>query len=46
MGVGGTYDVVAGKVNRAPAWMQKVWSRVVLSSSSRASQNVAALPNH
>jgi N-acetylglucosaminyldiphosphoundecaprenol N-acetyl-beta-D-mannosaminyltransferase len=23
MGVGGTYDVVAGKVNRAPAWMQK-----------------------
>ncbi|WP_345772823.1 WecB/TagA/CpsF family glycosyltransferase [Vibrio sp. Isolate23] len=22
MGVGGTFDVVAGKVNRAPAWMQ------------------------
>ena len=25
MGVGGTFDVVAGKVKRAPAWMQK-WS--------------------
>lgn len=23
MGVGGTFDVVAGKVNRAPQWMQK-----------------------
>ncbi|WP_370514799.1 WecB/TagA/CpsF family glycosyltransferase [Endozoicomonas sp. OPT23] len=23
MGVGGTFDVVAGKVNRAPLWMQK-----------------------
>ncbi len=23
MGVGGTFDVVAGKVNRAPSWMQK-----------------------
>ncbi|MBV7299599.1 WecB/TagA/CpsF family glycosyltransferase [Enterovibrio paralichthyis] len=23
MGVGGTFDVVAGKVNRAPVWMQK-----------------------
>ncbi len=23
MGVGGTFDVVAGKVNRAPPWMQK-----------------------
>lgn len=23
MGVGGSFDVVAGKVNRAPAWMQK-----------------------
>lgn len=23
MGVGGTFDVVAGKVNRAPEWMQK-----------------------
>ncbi|WP_039850137.1 WecB/TagA/CpsF family glycosyltransferase [Grimontia indica] len=23
MGVGGTFDVVAGKVNRAPIWMQK-----------------------
>lgn len=23
MGVGGTFDVVAGKVNRAPKWMQK-----------------------
>lgn len=22
MGVGGTFDVVAGKVNRAPVWMQ------------------------
>jgi N-acetylglucosaminyldiphosphoundecaprenol N-acetyl-beta-D-mannosaminyltransferase len=24
MGVGGTFDVVAGKVKRAPQWMQKV----------------------
>jgi N-acetylglucosaminyldiphosphoundecaprenol N-acetyl-beta-D-mannosaminyltransferase len=24
MGVGGSFDVVAGKVNRAPVWMQKV----------------------
>ena len=24
MGVGGTFDVVAGEVNRAPIWMQKV----------------------
>jgi N-acetylglucosaminyldiphosphoundecaprenol N-acetyl-beta-D-mannosaminyltransferase len=24
MGVGGTFDVVAGKVNRAPFWMQKI----------------------
>ena len=23
MGVGGTFDVVAGKVKRAPIWMQK-----------------------
>ncbi|PTP14234.1 glycosyltransferase [Vibrio sp. 10N.286.51.C3] len=23
MGVGGTFDVIAGKVNRAPVWMQK-----------------------
>lgn len=23
-GVGGTFDVVAGKVNRAPGWMQNV----------------------
>ena len=23
MGVGGTFDVVAGKVSRAPMWMQK-----------------------
>ena len=23
MGVGGTFDVVAGKVKRAPQWMQK-----------------------
>jgi N-acetylglucosaminyldiphosphoundecaprenol N-acetyl-beta-D-mannosaminyltransferase len=23
MGVGGTFDVVAGKVKRAPRWMQK-----------------------
>ncbi len=23
MGVGGTFDVVAGKVNRAPVWMQE-----------------------
>ena len=24
MGVGGSFDVVSGKVNRAPLWMQKV----------------------
>ncbi|MBU2676281.1 MAG: WecB/TagA/CpsF family glycosyltransferase [Gammaproteobacteria bacterium] len=24
MGVGGTFDIVAGKVDRAPAWMQKI----------------------
>ena len=23
MGVGGSFDVIAGKVNRAPLWMQK-----------------------
>jgi N-acetylglucosaminyldiphosphoundecaprenol N-acetyl-beta-D-mannosaminyltransferase len=23
MGVGGTFDVVAGKVSRAPVWMQR-----------------------
>ena len=23
MGVGGTFDVISGKVNRAPLWMQK-----------------------
>jgi N-acetylglucosaminyldiphosphoundecaprenol N-acetyl-beta-D-mannosaminyltransferase len=29
MGVGGSFDVVAGKVSRAPRWMQRVgleWS--------------------
>ena len=23
MGVGGTFDIVSGKINRAPIWMQK-----------------------
>lgn len=26
MGVGGSFDVVAGKVKRAPEWMQKIHS--------------------
>jgi N-acetylglucosaminyldiphosphoundecaprenol N-acetyl-beta-D-mannosaminyltransferase len=38
MGVGGTFDVVAGKVKRAPKWMQKAgleWSYRVLQEPRR-----------
>ena len=38
MGVGGTFDVVAGKVQRAPLWMQKVgleWFYSVLQEPGR-----------
>lgn len=38
MGVGGTFDVVAGKVNRAPVWMQNAgleWFYRVLQEPSR-----------
>jgi len=46
MGVGGSFDVVAGKVNRAPKWMQKVgleWSYRLLREPRRILR-MAALP--
>ena len=46
IGVGGTFDVMAGVVNRAPVWMQKAnieWLYRLLSQPSRA-MRMLALP--
>ena len=40
MGVGGSFDVIAGKTKRAPVWMQRYGSRVVLQISTRTKKNV------
>ncbi len=43
MGVGGSFDVVAGKTKRAPAWMQKCRFGMVLSLCPRTKAHVETL---
>ena len=44
MGVGGSFDVYAGRVKRAPLTMQRVGSRVGLSAGARAGADVETVP--
>ncbi len=44
MGVGGSFDVVAGLTKRAPLWMQNAGLRMVLQICTRAKKNVEKIP--
>ena len=44
MGVGGTFDVLAGYVRRAPRLLQAAGPGVVLAAADGAAQDVEALP--
>ncbi len=43
MGVGGSFDVVAGKVGRAPRWVQEAGLRMGVAARTRAPPHVEAL---
>lgn len=45
IGVGGSFDVIADKVKRAPLWMQKNGFRMVLSFFTRTEKNVEKIFN-
>ncbi len=44
MGVGGSFDVIAGKVGRAPRWVQRIGLRVGCPARSGAASDVEAIP--
>ncbi len=45
MGVGGSFDVVAGKVKRAPVWMQEIGMEWFYRFLQEPNRNVKTLPN-
>ena len=46
IGVGGSFDVLAGYIRRAPHWVQVAGLRMVVAALHGAAQTVEALPHH